>query len=455
MSGIVLERQLGKGSYGVVYKIAGQDRAIKYIKSSVNSGLKELGELNNLKRFDHPNILKCFGFTVDSKQLGIILPLATGDMVKASSIRDDAQLTKWFYQIISAVHFMHANSFYHCDIKPANILLVNGNAVISDMGLVGKKNINTDDVCQSYTSPQLLYRREKSQIESQGNAFAFPRSILNTLVFELPSNEYQDDIWALGQTFYLMCPHVIDNLGRNFEGYDKFILDPVRVFQESTIPDIYIHLLLMLLDPVAENRSFNLLQVLTLDLFKDKKALIDGEMVVVHNRRPVKFTDDIKAKFTVLIAKIMNMFNRSNYNIGDFIIQAIDLLYRTYEFAVENLFKMDHYIHALIIIILKINNKRDLIDFQVTIDMKEIELLILKFTDGHLSRVIISDLILPSKYITFIKWVMENPERYEQVTVNTLAQIIEDFYLKSPRQYAFEISKSMLPAPADSACRLS
>lgn len=125
-------------------------------------------------------------------------------------------------------------------------------------------------------------------------------------------------------------------------------------------------------------------------------------MVVVHNPRPVKFNDDIKIKFKFLIAKIMNMFKRSNYNIADFIIQAIDLLYRTYEFAVENLFKMDHYIHALIIIILKINNKRDLIDFPVTIDMKEIELLIVRFTDGHLSRVIISDLILPSKYLTFL-----------------------------------------------------
>lgn len=161
MSGIVLGKQLGKGSYGTVYKIEGQDRAIKYIKSSGSTGLKELGELNNLKRFDHPNILKCLEFIVDSKQLSIILPFATSDMLKASDNRNDVQLTKWFYQIISAVHFMHANSFYHCDIKPANILLVNGNAVLADMGLVGKKNITTDDVCQSYTSPQLLYRREK------------------------------------------------------------------------------------------------------------------------------------------------------------------------------------------------------------------------------------------------------------------------------------------------------
>lgn len=425
MSGIVLGKQLGKGTYGVVYKIEGQDRAIKYIKSSGSTGLNELGELNNLKRFDHPNILKCFGFTVDSKQLGIILPFATSDMVNASLVRNDAQLTKWFYQLISAVHFMHANSFYHCDIKPANILLVNGNAVLSDMGLVGKKNINTDDVCQSYTSPQLLYRREKSQIESQGNVFAFPPSILNDYVFELPSNEYQDDVWALGQTFYLMCPDVIDNLGVKFEGYDEFILNPELVLQDSNIPDIYIPLLLMLLDPLPQNRSFNLLQVLSLDLFKDKNALIDGEMVVVHNPRPVKFTDDIKVKFAFVIAKIMVTFKRSNYNIGDFIIQTIDLLYRTYEFAVENLFKMYQYIHALIIIILKINNKRDLIDFPVTIDMKEIELLILRFTDGHLSRVIISDLILPSKYFTFLKWLMENPDRYEQVSVNKLAQIID------------------------------
>ena len=422
MAGIVLEKQLGKGTYGVVYKIAGQDRAIKYIRSD-EEGLNELGELTNLKRFNHPNILKCFGFTLDSKQLGIILPLATSDMVKASATQNDVQLTKWFYQIISAVHFMHANSFYHCDIKPANILLVNGDAVLADMGLVGKKDINTDDVCQSYTSPQLLYRREKSRMESLGNRFVFPKSIFNTRVFLLPSNEYQDDIWALGQTFYLMCPDVRDNLGVKFEGYYDFMIDPEAALYGSDIPPIYIPLLLMLLDPLPQNRSFNLLNVLNLDLFKDKNALIDGEMVVVHNPRPVKFSNDIKVReFKVLITKIVR---RSLYDIKDFIIQTIDLLYRTYEFALEHSFEMENYIYALIMIILKINNKRNTIDFAITIDMKEIERLILTFTDGHLSRVIISDLILPSKYFTFTKWLMDNPERYEQVSVNKLAQIID------------------------------
>lgn len=139
----MLGELLGKGTFGKVYRIKDNKQAIKYVTSDKITGLSELGELANLKRFDHPYILKCEGFTINRYKLGIILSLASGDIHdtidKCKDRITHVVLTEWFYQIISAVYFLHKNGFYHCDIKPQNILFIHDKVVLADLGLLGKK----------------------------------------------------------------------------------------------------------------------------------------------------------------------------------------------------------------------------------------------------------------------------------------------------------------------------
>ena len=76
---------LGSGAYGKVYKmnVNGRDVAVKFIEND-DYGMRELGEVNILKKFDHPNILMRFDelfFFPD--EIGITLPLAATDLQKA------------------------------------------------------------------------------------------------------------------------------------------------------------------------------------------------------------------------------------------------------------------------------------------------------------------------------------------------------------------------------------
>ena len=416
---IILGPLLGEGAYGKVYQIKDKPLAIKYIQSSFRNGLRELGELNNLKRFDHPNILKCAGFTVDKFQLGIVLPLATSDMSKIPKGTGIDTITEWFYQMISSLHFLHKNNFYHCDIKPANILLIDGQAVLADLGLVGKKEIDTENVCQSIMSPQLLFRRIKK---------TYFNLVKNTEVFIKPSNEYQDDIWALGITFYLMIPNTVIDYFHSFEKSDDFIEDQKQILINNGVPDMFMPLLMALLKPLPEDRSLNLISLLGLDLFKERHNLIDGNMVNVNNSRPIIFSNNkirknVKNCLIQLNYTMTNLFPREK---NDLNIQACDLLYRTYEFfkdKIKNPKDQMNWINAIIIITLKINNKTDRINFVVTNEIKQCELQLIEMTNGHLSRLCVSDFIDVDKYQTFIDWLKDNPERYEQGSLSKLTQI--------------------------------
>lgn len=433
---------LGSGTYGKVYKIRdkkGTIYALKKIESGIQ-GLKELGELTNLKRFDHPNIIKCMGFTVDKSgvtnkiSLGIILPLGI-DMYKIRISRchiGDVLLTEWFYQLISAVNFMHRNGFYHCDIKPENILLVGDQLKLADLGLVGKKDLK-QSICQSYPSPQLLLKRESP----------IPQNLVNIDVFRLESTEYQDDVWAIGQTFYVMLPYNWDYFypkGQFAKGqvvkylptFDAYISD-WKYMLPSAIPQNYqkyLPLLTKLLDPIPKNRDFSLSSLLDLDIFKldttkERKTLVDGTMAIVNNQHPVVFfTDSQKDDFKNILLKLLDRFTGVK---SDLPIQACDLLYRTYQPALQIIKSgactIENYIKTLEMVVLKINN-RTLNDITINEQMKIIELQIIDWTFGNLSRIIISDYIAPDKYPVFLRWLRENFDKYENLSLPVLAQTI-------------------------------
>jgi serine/threonine protein kinase len=420
MESPILGELLGKGTFGKVYRIKDKKQAIKYVTSDKITGLSELGELANLKRFDHPYILKCEGFTINRYKLGIILSLASGDIKdtidKCKDRITHVVLTEWFYQIISAVYFLHKNGFYHCDIKPQNILFIHDKVVLADLGLLGKKDMPMNGWCQSYPSPQLLYSR--SDVKQVLN-------VPDLAVFKLPSNEYQDDVWALGQTFYLMMPDLRHYLKVNINSYSNFIADRRNVLIKSNVPSMYIPLLMVLLEADPAKRSISLISLLDLDLFSNKKHLIDGNIVEVHNPRQVVFGD--KSAFKHVLDTLLTAFKKIAVIDGDLVIQACDLLYRTYEFIapLSTSEALKNYVNTILLVVLKINKRtvqHPLIPATPAMLKNEIDFV--KWTNGHLSRKLISDFIKPDKYKIFINWLRANPEKYEQYDISQLTTLI-------------------------------
>jgi len=136
VNGYTQLKKLGKGAYGTVYKVEKNNK--EYADKEVSQ--LDLNEVNILCTFNHPNILKAIDFFNDPKTNNshIILDLAEGslsdEIQKSKHIKVDTK-NMWMYQILSAANFFHKKGYYHCDIKPDNILIKNGMAIFADFGL--------------------------------------------------------------------------------------------------------------------------------------------------------------------------------------------------------------------------------------------------------------------------------------------------------------------------------
>jgi serine/threonine protein kinase len=133
--GYVLGPQIGKGSFGIVYKCreitTNTEMAVKVLDLSVlrlrqeeSRIVREVGVMQQLK---HPNIVRLIDFIQTSDLLCLIMELVDGvdlfDTIVVLKGFDEDSARFVFYQICSALGYMHYKGILHRDIKPENILL--------------------------------------------------------------------------------------------------------------------------------------------------------------------------------------------------------------------------------------------------------------------------------------------------------------------------------------------
>ena len=156
-----LENKIGEGSFGAVYKIklsTGEIYALKIFDIVKDEGIKTPNEIDILSRSQHVNMLESKRLVlVDrnfiirsikgappaniqvSPTLGTILPLAIADLHKYipsyNQFLTFPQRRLIFFQIASAVQYLHIQHLVHMDIKPANILIFDNNLTkLADFG---------------------------------------------------------------------------------------------------------------------------------------------------------------------------------------------------------------------------------------------------------------------------------------------------------------------------------
>uniref|UniRef100_A0A6B2L6C9 non-specific serine/threonine protein kinase n=1 Tax=Arcella intermedia TaxID=1963864 RepID=A0A6B2L6C9_9EUKA len=143
-----VHEELGRGTFSIVKyatkKSTGEAVAIKIINKKRFKDDKAFNqmmrEVDILKDIQHPNIVCYKEFYSSKDHLYIVLELATGGEL-FNKIIDEGKLMEdearnLFFQMLSAVNYLHENNITHRDLKPENILLEkNGNVKISDFGL--------------------------------------------------------------------------------------------------------------------------------------------------------------------------------------------------------------------------------------------------------------------------------------------------------------------------------
>lgn len=142
-----LHEVLGEGTYGKVYKAteisSGRIVALKRTKSeNLKDGISavNLREICFLKTLRHQGIVSLQGVCISDKALDLIFEYMEGDLRGyIESIKfpvPELLIKKFLIQMLTSLHYCHANRVLHRDLKPQNLLIDrNFDIKIGDFGL--------------------------------------------------------------------------------------------------------------------------------------------------------------------------------------------------------------------------------------------------------------------------------------------------------------------------------
>ena len=174
---------IGDGSFGKVYKVEDKNGEILALKSiRLYNGIDYLTEATLMRTFKHPHINTARSIRITDDHMYIVQDLAESDLFEYifKNNVNRAQLDEWFFQLLHAVMCLHEEGFIHGDIKPGNILVVNGDLRITDFTLTMRKEwipYFEYNICSANYRPMEVWKKvtwnEKVDIWSLGCLFYF------------------------------------------------------------------------------------------------------------------------------------------------------------------------------------------------------------------------------------------------------------------------------------------
>ncbi len=141
-----LERELGAGGMATVYLAHDlkhqRDVAIKVLHPDLGAALggeRFLSEIRTTARLQHPHILPLLDSGEADGLLYYVMPLVTGETLRARLARErqlpNADVVLIAREVADALGYAHGLGVIHRDIKPENILLQGGHALVADFGI--------------------------------------------------------------------------------------------------------------------------------------------------------------------------------------------------------------------------------------------------------------------------------------------------------------------------------
>jgi 5'-AMP-activated protein kinase catalytic alpha subunit len=169
----ILMETLGSGSFGKVKKakhqLTGHTVAIKIMNRNKIKSLDVVGkirrEIQNLKLFRHPHIIKLYQVINTPSDIFMVMEYVSGgelfDHIVKNGRLSENEGRKFFQQIISGVDYCHRHMIVHRDLKPENLLLdEHMNVKIADFGLSNMMKdgefLRTSCGSPNYAAPEVV-----------------------------------------------------------------------------------------------------------------------------------------------------------------------------------------------------------------------------------------------------------------------------------------------------------
>jgi len=199
-----IERELGRGGMATVYlaRDIKHDRpvAVKVLEPALAASLgaeRFLREIRITAKLSHPHILPLYDSGEAAGLLYYVMPYVVGESLadllareKQLAIRDAVQIIR---EAASALGHAHGQGLVHRDIKPQNIMMSGGHAIVADFGIAravseagGNKLTQTGMSIgtPAYMSPEQIAGDES--VDSRSDIYSLGCVLYELLVGQVP-----------------------------------------------------------------------------------------------------------------------------------------------------------------------------------------------------------------------------------------------------------------------------
>src|SRR5438552_3191407 len=141
-----IDRELGRGGMATVYvaqdRRHGREVAVKVLRPDVAAAIgaeRFLREITIAARLTHPHVLPLLDSGQAAGALYYVMPYVRGESLRQRLAREGRLALKDALRIArelgAGLDYAHREGFIHRDVKPENVLLADGHAVIADFGI--------------------------------------------------------------------------------------------------------------------------------------------------------------------------------------------------------------------------------------------------------------------------------------------------------------------------------
>src|SRR5438309_5772944 len=227
-----LEGQLGAGGMATVHLAHDlrHDRmvALKVLRpelAAVIGAERFLQEIKTTANLQHPHILSLIDSGENDQQLWYVMPLVEGESLRDRITREKQlpvpDAVRLAIEVASALDYAHRHGVIHRDIKPDNILLHDGHALVADFGIA------------------LAASRAGSRMTETGMSLGTPHYMSPEQAMGEREITARSDVYALGCVLYEMLTGAPPFTGPTAQAIVAQVVTetpPPLVAQRHTIP---------------------------------------------------------------------------------------------------------------------------------------------------------------------------------------------------------------------------
>ncbi len=197
--GYTIERELGGGGMSRVFvaedRTLGRRVVVKVLPPEMAEGVSSdrfRREIQLAASLQHPHVVPLLNAGAADGLLYFTMPFVEGESLRARLSRDGMlsveEALRVFREIADALAYAHAHSVVHRDIKPDNVLLSNGHALVTDFGIAKAVAASGGDTAETLTVV--------------GTTLGTPSYMAPELIAADTSADHRVDIYAFGCLAY-------------------------------------------------------------------------------------------------------------------------------------------------------------------------------------------------------------------------------------------------------------